>query len=155
MKKFAALLLVVSFVVVGLVTTVEARKRIKKCDFHQWPIRHCKKPDTLVLDGINFRTGSAQIDPRCYNLLDKSAWELRDHPNLSFTIVGHTDSVGSKAMNQRLSERRAKSVKKYFIDYGISPYRIKTLGVGETQPITPEGDGTQRYENRRIEIVFD
>ncbi|MBT3182023.1 MAG: OmpA family protein [Deltaproteobacteria bacterium] len=155
MKKFAAMLLVVCFVVVGLAATTHARKRVKKCDFHQWPIRHCKKPATLVLDGINFRTGSAQIDPRSYNLLDKSAWELRDHPELNFTIVGHTDSVGGKASNQVLSEKRAKAVKKYFIDYGINPYRIKTMGMGETQPIAAEGDGTKRYENRRIEIVFD
>ena len=155
MKKFAALLLVVGFVVVGLATTVEARKRVKKCDFHQWPIRHCEKPATLVLDGINFRTGSAEIDPRSYNILDKSAWELKEHPELNFTVVGHTDSVGSKASNLKLSERRAASVKKYLIDHGVSPYRVKTMGVGESQPVAAEGDGTKRYENRRIEIVFD
>jgi OOP family OmpA-OmpF porin len=84
--------------------------------------------------------------------LEKAFTILQDNPGLKVKIVGHTDNVGSKKYNDRLSLRRAESVKSWLVKKGISPTRITTAGVGFSEPIatndTPEG----RAKNRRIEF---
>jgi outer membrane protein OmpA-like peptidoglycan-associated protein len=77
---------------------------------------------------------------------------LEANPTMVIEIHGHTDSIGSDAYNQTLSEKRAQSAKDYFVSKGISADRLATKGMGEQDPIatneTPEG----RAENRRVEF---
>ena len=72
----------------------------------------------------------------------------------TFIVAGHTDAVGSEAFNQDLSERRAESVRDYFVQQGIQSSAIEAHGFGKTDPIasndTPEG----RQQNRRVELVL-
>ena len=74
------------------------------------------------------------------------------YPQTSILVEGHTDSTGSDAYNQQLSERRANSVRKLLVQRGVQEQRITILGYGESRPIatnaTPEG----RQMNRRVEI---
>ena len=73
--------------------------------------------------------------------------------NLEVVIaIGHTDSIGSKAYNQKLSVRRASSVKQYLVSKGIEANRIYTEGKGETQPVADNKTKEGRAKNRRVEI---
>ena len=73
--------------------------------------------------------------------------------NLEVVIaIGHTDSIGSDAYNQKLSVRRAESVKAYLVSKGIEPNRIYTEGKGEKQPVASNKTKDGRQKNRRVEI---
>jgi OOP family OmpA-OmpF porin len=80
---------------------------------------------------------------------------LRESPDISMTIEGHTDWIGTEEYNQRLSQRRANAVKDKFIqDYGIGKSRISTLGYGETRPIADNNTTAGRQRNRRAISVI-
>ena len=68
--------------------------------------------------------------------------------------TGHTDSVGTDAYNQKLSERRATSVKEYMVSKGVAAAKITTLGKGETQPVATNKTAEGRAKNRRVDIEF-
>jgi len=70
------------------------------------------------------------------------------------TVIGHTDSVGSDAYNQALSERRAQSVVNYLGDHGVARVRLEAVGRGETQPRTTNATEAGRQLNRRVEILI-
>jgi len=91
-------------------------------------------------------------------VLDEAAQILKDSPEISVVIEGHTDSIGSETYNQRLSERRAEAVRQYLVERGVAASRLETRGYGESQPIapntTPEGKDNPegRALNRRAEL---
>jgi outer membrane protein OmpA-like peptidoglycan-associated protein len=103
---------------------------------------------------VSFDTGSAQIKPALQPTMDRIAQVLNENEKTYIDIIGHTDSVGTDAMNQTLSEQRARSVSGALTNRGVNPVRIETAGFGETMPIasndTPEG----RALNRRVEILL-
>jgi len=105
-----------------------------------------------TLKGINFDYDKWDIKPQYHGLLDENLQMLKMNPSVKVEIQGHTDSKGSDQYNQKLSEKRAESVKNYFVAGGVAAGRISSRGYGESKPIatneTPEG----RAKNRRIEI---
>ncbi|MGX7951061.1 OmpA family protein [Tsuneonella sp. HG249] len=103
-------------------------------------------------DGVTFATGSSSINPGFQTLLDRVAGSLQQYPNSLIDVYGHTDTVGSAASNQRLSEQRAQSVSNYLISRGVSSARIRWLGFGETQLKVATGDNVNEPANRRVEI---
>jgi outer membrane protein OmpA-like peptidoglycan-associated protein len=111
-----------------------------------------EKGKAFILEGVNFEFDSATLTDEAVEILGKALTALQDHPEAKVKIVGHTDNIGSKKYNDRLSLRRANSVKSWLVSKGISATRITTAGVGFSEPIatndTPEG----RAENRRIEF---
>jgi OOP family OmpA-OmpF porin len=68
--------------------------------------------------------------------------------------TGHTDSIGTAAYNQRLSERRANAVKEYLVSKGIAASKITTIGKGKTQPVATNKTAEGRQKNRRVDIEF-
>jgi len=78
---------------------------------------------------------------------------MKEHPELRTLVEGHTDSIGSDAYNQRLSERRAQAVADYMEAQGISPSRITTKGWGKSKPIADNKTKQGRAQNRRVEIT--
>ena len=106
----------------------------------------------LVLKGIVFETGKADIKPESETVLNEVLESLKDNPDVRVEISGHTDNVGSDENNRTLSLNRANSVKAWLAARGIAADRMETKGYGESQPTatndTPEG----RQENRRIEM---
>lgn len=70
-------------------------------------------------------------------------------------VVGHTDSIGSDAYNQALSERRAASVKNYLVEKGVPASKIVTRGMGESQPVADNKTRDGRQANRRVEVTIE
>ncbi|HZF65950.1 MAG TPA: OmpA family protein [Chitinophagaceae bacterium] len=79
---------------------------------------------------------------------------LQKYPDTNIEIIGHTDDKGSDQYNQGLSERRANSVASYLRSQGINGTRIKTRGMGESDPKVSNDNDTARAENRRVEFVI-
>jgi len=77
---------------------------------------------------------------------------LKEYPRSKFSIDGHTDSVGSKALNQKLSESRASAVMTFLIENGIDSGRLTTNGYGEDSPIDTNATRAGRKNNRRVEV---
>ena len=113
-----------------------------------------KKGTKVVLNNIFFETGKAELKPISYVELNKAVDLLRNNGTMVIEIGGHTDNVGSDTQNQRLSQKRAESVRSYLVLAGIEEKRLIAKGYGEVQPIesndTPEG----RAANRRTEFVI-
>lgn len=105
-------------------------------------------------DGVTFATGSAAINQNFRNTLDQVAANLKQYPNSLVDVYGYTDSTGSDAFNQRLSEQRAQAVANYLISQGVASARIRWQGFGEN-PQYFKGDNSTEYGralNRRVEI---
>lgn len=120
-----------------------------------------EKPETpldvigkpLVLTGVTFATGKADLTENAKIVLNTVIEALRDNPDVRVEIRGYTDDTGSAATNLTLSQRRAESVRNFLIFRGVDTARMRAIGFGESNPIdtnsTPEG----RARNRRIEFV--
>lgn len=107
----------------------------------------------LVMEnGIGFKSGDYNLDASIFNTLNGVARILVEYPDTSLLIDGHTDSTGSNAFNQTLSEQRAASVRSYLINQKVSANRITTRGLGETYPICDNNTAAGRTCNRRVEI---
>lgn len=109
--------------------------------------------DVMSFDNIYFASGSANLKPESFPILDSVAILLRDNPNARIQIAGHTDSDGGTASNQTLSENRAQSVYQYLISKGIAGNRLTTVGHGESNPIVPNNSAANKARNRRIEFT--
>lgn len=101
---------------------------------------------------IYFKPASAQLDGASAPLLDAVAQIVTRCPDLTIQIAGHTDSFGSDADNQTLSERRAQSVVDYLAAREVSPSRLIAVGYGETKAVADNATEQGRRENRRIEF---
>jgi len=117
------------------------------------PVQLEKKGAKLVLKGVNFETGSANLTQESFAILDEVITGLKDNQEVKIEIRGYTDSQGADAANQKLSERRATTVMQYLIDSGIDASRLKAVGYGEKDPIAPNSTPEGRMQNRRIEFV--
>lgn len=107
-----------------------------------------------VID-IQFDTNKSDIKPQYQDELKTLADFLKEFPNAKGVIEGHTDSVGDKASNMKLSQRRADSVRSYLIKtFGIAPERIKAEGYGPTKPVADNKTKEGKAKNRRIEANF-
>ena len=102
---------------------------------------------------INFAPASARLSQDSTPLLDNIFDIVNRCPDLNVEIGGHTDSDGSNATNQRLSERRARAVSDYLRARGISQARMKIVGYGEGRPLWPNDSATNKARNRRIEFT--
>ena len=114
--------------------------------------RYCSKPAVLA---INFDFDKTDIKPRYHDELKTLGDFLTYFPNSNGEIAGHADSVGTKAYNVKLSQRRADSVKQYVVDkFGIDASRITTKSYGESKPISSNKTKAGRAKNRRIVANF-
>lgn len=107
----------------------------------------------IVTNGIKFDSGKATLKPESMGVINEIFKLMKEHPEINFSVEGHTDSDGDAGMNKKLSEARAETVKNTLVDLGIAPERLGTKGLGEDVPVadnaTPEG----KANNRRVEFV--
>lgn len=107
---------------------------------------------TLVLEGVNFETGSSNLTDQSHNTLDRVAASLEAYPALRVEVAGYTDSRGSTATNRRLSQSRADAVRTYLIARGVDPLQLTARGFGPTNPIASNATEPGRARNRRVEL---
>ena len=107
----------------------------------------------FVTTGIKFDVAKATIKPESMGIINYVVKMMTDHPELNFSVEGHTDSDGESASNQKLSEARAKAVTETMINAGISADRLSSKGYGETKPMTGNDTPEGKAQNRRVEFV--
>ena len=110
------------------------------------------KKFTGVIEGVTFKTDSAEITKASGAVLDKAVQVLMDYPETKIEISGHTDNVGKDEYNKELSQRRADAVKQYMLDKGIDSRRLTAVGFGTEKPISDNKTSAGRAKNRRIEF---
>ena len=99
-----------------------------------------------------FATGSATLNANMYSVLNTLATTLNQNPVTTVSIIGHTDSTGTDAINNPLSLNRANAAKNYLVSRGVASNRIMTSGAGSTQPVASNATVDGRAQNRRVEI---
>lgn len=107
----------------------------------------------IVLEGVVFRSGSAEVQPESEEILQKALNTLIAYPDMQVEIHGYTDNTGSRSLNMRLSLQRAEAVKQWLVDKGIEAERLTAKGFGPDNPIAPNDTREGRQQNRRIEFV--
>ncbi len=111
-----------------------------------------KPGSKIVLNNIFFETGSYKLKASSFPELARLTEILHKNPSLKIEISGHTDNTGNEATNKELSVKRAEAVKAYLVLKGISTYRIKTNGLGSSEPLAPNDTEANRQKNRRTEL---
>ena len=110
---------------------------------------------TLNMPGnVTFATDSSDLSPGFFDVLNWVGKVLGEFDQTVVEVAGHTDSTGSDAYNQGLSERRAASVVTYLHGQGVMSQRLITVGMGESRPIADNSSTAGRQSNRRVEITM-
>ena len=109
----------------------------------------------ITLSGsILFASGKSDLLPTAQMKLNEVAKALsKQDSNASIVVEGHTDSQGTAAYNQDLSQRRAQTVRDYLVSQGVAPGRVTAQGFGLTRPVADNGSAEGRANNRRVAIV--
>jgi outer membrane protein OmpA-like peptidoglycan-associated protein len=108
----------------------------------------------LTLGDVLFDTNEATLKPGAMLAMDRLGRFLEENADTRAIIEGHTDSTGSDAYNEELSQRRARSVADELVSRGISSGRFEVIGRGEAFPVASNDTAAGRQQNRRVEIVF-
>ncbi len=105
---------------------------------------------------VKFDFDKAQVKPESYGDIKNLADFLTQYPQTTTVVEGHTDSVGSDAYNQTLSERRANAVRDVLVNqYGVGSDRVNAVGYGETRPVADNTSADGRAVNRRVEAEVE
>ncbi len=108
----------------------------------------------LTLGDVMFDTGRSELKSGAARKMDQVAQFLTEHADRRVQIDGFTDSVGSDAYNEELSQRRADAVKAALVSRGVDPARIGTEGYGKAYPVASNSESGGRQLNRRVEVVI-
>jgi outer membrane protein OmpA-like peptidoglycan-associated protein len=106
----------------------------------------------VVLPNVQFYTNSANLIPTSLSDIQQLAQHLIDTPSLDAIVIGHTDNVGDAVSNQKLSQRRAETVRNVIISMGVEPERLTAIGKGDTEPKADNNTEEGRLMNRRVEV---
>jgi outer membrane protein OmpA-like peptidoglycan-associated protein len=105
-------------------------------------------------ENITFATNSADLSAGFYDVLNSVGVVLNEFERTVIEVAGHTDSTGSDAYNQQLSERRAGAVASYLATRSVRRDRMLEVGMGETRPVADNSSETGRQANRRVELTL-
>lgn len=117
--------------------------------------RQTDRGTVVTLGDVLFDTDSATLNPGGLQQVQRLATYLNANPARTVRIEGHTDSRGSAAYNEVLSQRRAEAVRAALIGAGVDPARLTTVGMGEALPVASNDTVAGRQQNRRVEIVIE
>jgi outer membrane protein OmpA-like peptidoglycan-associated protein len=132
----------------GLAMLAQARKLAEEAEV----CGPAKPKEIVVLKGVNFAFNSSELTPKSKEILNQWVARIKGDQTIRVEVAGHTDSVGSDAYNQKLSERRAKAVVDYFVSQGVPADRLKAVGYGKTKPVASNKTEEGRAQNRRVEL---
>ncbi|PAU58901.1 OmpA family protein [Pseudomonas sp. PICF141] len=127
------------------------------CPLPQYPasVKPVEPPvsEVITLNGnVLFAYNQSELMPQARSELDSLMAKLQNADVASIKVIGHTDSQGSDAYNQKLSERRASSVAAYLLSQGVAPNKLTSEGRGESQPVADNDTEEGRAQNRRVEL---
>jgi outer membrane protein OmpA-like peptidoglycan-associated protein len=108
----------------------------------------------ISFHSVNFNLNKSDLSASSKTELDKAAKIMMDNPDVVLELQGYTCSLGSETYNQKLGDRRAKSVFDYLTAKGISASRLKTVSFGIAKPVAPNTTEDSRAKNRRVELVI-
>ncbi len=114
--------------------------------------RGCPESAPVVLVGVSFLSGSAKLTLNSQGPLNRAVAELQQRPEQRIVIEGHTDNVGNREANIRLSKARADAVRAYFISKGVAAGRLTSVGIGPDQPVASNDSAEGRAKNRRVQL---
>ena len=148
----------------GGLPSITVDNRINNCDCRMFP-SCCARPVvapapmkekvTITLN-VQFDSDKAVVKEKYHDDVKRVADFMKEFPNTVAEIGGHTDSTASNAYNQKLSEKRANSVRQYIIDkFGIDGSRLTAVGYGEDRPIASNNTEEGKQKNRRVEAVIE
>ncbi|MEN3040369.1 MAG: OmpA family protein [Bacteroidia bacterium] len=120
---------------------------------HDIPMLSEQALKRLRLPRIHFNFDKHDLRAEAPAALDTILQILRDYPTLVIEVGGHTDSIGTREYNQKLSERRANTVYRYLMEKGIPAYRLRPRGYSEDRPMVPNDTPYRRFLNRRVEFT--
>lgn len=106
-------------------------------------------------NSITFDTDSEVLKPKFAPVLKSIAIVLKKYNSTLITTIGHTDNIGTIEHNQKLSERRAKSLSNYLSGKGINQKRLASIGKGKFHPVSSNDTNSGRAANRRVEIMLE
>ena len=109
--------------------------------------------ELMTMRGAHFAFDKSNLTKAAKDTLQQAVTILKEQPDIKVEIQGHTDSVGTDAYNQALSERRANSVKAFLVEQGIAASRITTVGFGKSRPVAGNNTAAGRALNRRVAII--
>ncbi len=112
-----------------------------------------EKKKTLILEGVNFETGKAELTSESQTILNGVAESLVANEEIRVQVSGHTDNTGTRAVNRRLSRARADAVRQYLIEKGVPADRLTAAGFGPDRPVASNRTVDGRSQNRRVELT--
>jgi outer membrane protein OmpA-like peptidoglycan-associated protein len=141
------------------VATPEQRLTASLRELERWAdaitdIRQTERGVSIILGDGFFGVGQSTLSPLARAEVRRIASVLLEHPEYRIAVEGHTDSSGSRALNQRLSEERAAAVRAGLVAEGIAPQRVTALGHGQELPIADNASAAGRAQNRRVEVIL-
>lgn len=107
----------------------------------------------IIVSGIRFDVNKATLKPESMGVINEIVKLMKQHPEIKFSVEGHTDSDGDTDFNQKLSEDRAHVVRNQLVSMGVNNERLTSKGFGETMPIDSNGTAEGKANNRRVEFV--
>jgi len=131
-------------------TEVEGYSEIKR-DLYLTPIEIGQQ---VTMNNVLFYQSKAELTPTSYPELDKLARMMMENPAISIQLEGHTDNIGDRFKNIRLSQDRVAAVRNYLINQGVAEERITGQGYGGSKPIADNSNETTRRLNRRVEFII-
>ncbi len=132
---------------------VAARRDLEQRLNAALPTRATDRGLVSEIGGVQFATGTANLNAKAKESLAKFAGVVASYPSLKFNVEGHTDNTGSPERNKELSLKRALAVRDYLIGQGIAASSTDVAGLGSSTPIGDETTADGRARNRRVEIV--
>ena len=108
----------------------------------------------IIATGIRFDTGKSTLKPESMGIINEVAELMVEHPEINFSVEGHTDGDGDESFNLKLSEDRAQVVVNELVARGIPSDRLQAKGFGETNPVAPNATPEGKANNRRVEFVI-
>lgn len=141
----------------GIGQYMDRQQRALEAELSGSGVGVARQGDNLILrmpGDVTFPTNSSDIDTRFYPILADVAGVLAEYDRSLVDVVGHTDSTGTDAINQPLSERRASSVAAFLINEGVMRERLYVAGAGSRNPIASNDTTQGRSQNRRVEILI-
>lgn len=137
---------------------MDYQEKLLRDKLRNTPVEVQRQGDQIKLtmpESVTFATNSADLNQQSMYALNEVAAVLSKYHETTVTIAGHTDSTGNDAINQPLSERRARSVANYLQSRGVAYQRIHAVGYGSRRPIASNATVSGRQQNRRVEILIN